>query len=183
MDQTPQETRCPSCQQVVPPDEQGSLPAICPHCGAMLVVDDEVEDSQDQQFSEQELEEINIRRIVRERRAMIRTRSYYLVGLVACAVMALQFAINAGMLIRDRGFSRRATMWLLLIVAAVILGLDMLKRIRTVNAEMAKPLLEEPKAPPDFTALSDGSQHAKNLEKLDEQADHPDRPANGGSAL
>ncbi len=155
---------CLYCGAAVDTDAQGKPPLQCPQCGELLIIDAEEEDSQAHEEPEvAELEEIKIRRVVRERRALVRTRSYYLVILLACMLFSVQLvvrAVQAGSINQVIGYIAGAT--LLLLIARTMVG-----KFREISARINRSDLQEPTTPPDFTPLSDGSQHARNLEDLD----------------
>lgn len=155
---------CSQCGGEVPLDENGRTPPLCPHCGQMVVVDDETEQDQPAIAPEDELEEAKILRVVRERRAQVRTRGYYLVLMLACWVMAGQLAWVAVSALRLKGFHVLALGHFAAAAALLLLGWAMRRRAAAMAQKIRGSALPEPQKPPDFTGLSDGSQHAKNLE-------------------
>ena len=89
--------QCAACGAAISLEPDGRLPAQCPACGELLVYDDEEEvqpppDPQPVQIDE--MEEVRIRRIVRERRAMVRTVGYHLVAVLACVIFAIRLAVR-----------------------------------------------------------------------------------------
>lgn len=158
---------CSGCGREIPADSTGQIPALCAHCGAMRIIDDVEEPAAEASApNEAELEERRIRQIVRSRRAAVRMRGWYIVGMLACVILAAQqlgWFVTA--VVRDaRGAQQVARIPLALVLLAGAVSLR--KRVRRLTAELRRHGLSEPTTPPDFTSLSDGSQQVRNLEKL-----------------
>ena len=107
---------------------------------------------------EHELSELRIRAIALERRAANRSGSYFLIAAFACLVSAAQFAYLS---IRD-GRPIRMIFAVVLLLAAISIG----RKARLIRQKARQSALPEPRTPPDFSALSDGTQQWKNLEEL-----------------
>ncbi len=133
----------------------------------MLIVDDHLhEEPATPPAEEQEVEEVRIRRIVRERRAQVRTRSYYLVVVLACAVLAVQLVVRLVPAWRS-GNIREAVGWIAGAVLLLVVAWSLVGRVRELTHEINTSALPTDTPPPSFEGLSDGSQHRRNLEKLD----------------
>ena len=157
-------TNCAFCGAEVFEEEQtGRFPAHCPACGEMLVFDDEPAETETRELPESdELEETNIIRIVRARRAQVRTRGYYIAFLLACVIGAVQLGARlyrggpAGEMV---GYA--AALILLLLIARSFFG-----KLQETSALLKASALTEPTSPPDFDSLSNGSQHTDKLEEF-----------------
>jgi hypothetical protein len=153
----------------------------CPNCGTQFfppASEDQEEDSEQEQeeekSTEEELSELRIRQLITLGRTAYRTRSYLVVGTLACFGFAVQLTIKAMNTARD---SHRWGLWpitFLLFAGACVIGCYKFgQRVadvqRGINADRHARELEEAEAaknPPDLSTLSDGSQHARNLEKM-----------------
>jgi hypothetical protein len=122
--------------------------------------------------NDDELDGLRIRQIAALRRATFRTRSYYLIAAAACLVTAIQLAI----MIYHRAAETRLRMttpaaaafagYVLFLFAALCGVFYFERRIIQLTRELRKPLIENPLDAPDFSTLSDGSQHVKNLKEM-----------------
>jgi len=123
---------------------------------------------------EEELDGLRIRQISTLRRAVYRTRSYFVIAGGACFVTAIQLAT----MIYHRAAQTRLRMplsdgmllagYVLLMLAALGGAFYFERRIVALTRELRKPTLENPENTPDFSPLSDGTQHVQNLENLRE---------------
>ena len=129
----------------------------------MLLREEPLPDPEPEQRAD-EIEELAIRRIVKERRAMVRTRGYYIVLAVACCVAALQALVLLAKDVLIGGWNPRLLIYPAGALAALILAWEMRKRVREVGEQMRSSRMRDPETPPDFTHLSDGSQSLRNLE-------------------
>jgi len=174
---SPPRYECPHCGQEVeeaPPPLAPFL--ICRRCGMQFAVanepaatDDPAEqDARDRkQACADELSELRIKQLSRQRRAIIRGRTHVLVGFLVCAGGCAELIqMGVEQIRRAHHLDLRAVGLLLFAAAAVIPAIYFLRRTRQITRELKKPLLEDPTTPPDFTPLQDGSQHAKNLENM-----------------
>jgi hypothetical protein len=137
---------------------------VCPGCGQLLVVAGEEEPQKDDR--EEEIEAAAIRRIVQERRALLRTRGYCLVLTWACVALAAQMMWMMVRALIGGGWQN----WLVIYPAAgiflLMVGRDLWMRARKLGEQVRKSALPEPSSPPDFKDLSDGSQKWKDLDQL-----------------
>ena len=161
-----QQPACLHCGRPVPADAmQSHLPA-CPFCGQLAIIDDQEPhlSHPPDPANPAELNSLRLRQIITERRGMIRTRTYLLAGTVACVVVAVQSIITA---IQSGGWAAAAELGLALILLAFAWRLGI--QTRQVHRRFAQALQHDPARQPDFTSLSDGSQHRRNLEELNDQ--------------
>ena len=171
---------CPACGHAVAAaavPERGLL--ACPACGAEFFATAEPTDEDraaaehlevEHRRREQELNDLRIKQFVTERQATFRTRSYYVVGLCAAVVVAIQLGWRAVRGFGQLGLDLRPTVYLSGAAAFLVVGWLFLYKVRELDAELAKPVVEEPTTPPDLSTLLDGSQRvadaAANLERL-----------------
>lgn len=157
---------CPHCGGEVEAAADGGELLGCPHCGGAFALPAEniatraQENDHDQPQREAELDGLRIQQVVRGRRAAIRARSYCLIALLGCAVIAIQAAVMGVGHLRDRHFFRTA-MYLVTAIALAIAAWHFLQKTIELGKEAAAQPPPDPQAPPDFTSLSDGSQHVR----------------------
>jgi hypothetical protein len=164
---------CPNCGQqfeVIP----GSSPQVvqCPGCEVEVVIpglDGGTEfplDYRNPKQPESELDGLKMRQIVTARRAAIRSRTYMLLGAMLCAVGCAKLITLIVPLVRRDGWTRLAMGYAIFVGLAVVGTVYCLRRAAELNRESKGTSIPEPATPPDFSALSDGSQQAKNLEEV-----------------
>jgi hypothetical protein len=180
----PLEYHCPNCNQVLrSPESQGGT-VTCPQCGQEVVVDSQADvrladmapECQSEtpppsdDSDEADLSGLKIRQISDLRRGAHRSRSWLIIGAVACLVGAAQLIYFA---IHNHGLGMRAAALedTLFVVLALAFCVYFLRRAREMNREISNSKLEEPTTPPDFSSLRDGSQRWKNLEDLANRTD------------
>lgn len=155
---------CPWCHATLNTSATDAPNGQCRACGQLLLTD-----AATSAGHSDELEGTRIARIVNERRAIARTRGYCIVLLAACAIVALQllwYAIHAigTSPIPAIGYAAAA-------IILIVIATDLRKRVIALGVSLSRSSLTEPTTPPDFTALSDGSQRARNLDNItDDQA-------------
>jgi hypothetical protein len=172
---------CPTCGgelsvQSVP--ENGLL--ACPACGAEFFAATETSEEDreqaerlalDYEVRERHLSDLAANKVLLERRSLFRTRTYFAVGIVFFIGLALQLARYLALRLAVEDFGPRAAGYVAAIVSALLLAVLCFRKIRELNAELAKPVLAEPTTPPEFSTLSDGSEYldtaARNLERLE----------------
>ena len=160
----------------------------CPACAAQFFApdtsvreesdpereNDEPEDDEASALNRQEeLHYLRIRQaVLTERRALARTRTWYIVGTAGFAVAAVQMLVLAYKYVytSGAGWRLRPVGYVLGALTACLAAVIWLQRIRAINAELRRPALEEPETPPDFSTLGDGSERWKNLEAMHERA-------------
>lgn len=153
---------CPHCgRDLTCPPVAMAQEVKCPHCGREMWVSPP-EEPVDPRSAE--LDGVRIRQLAAGRRAMIRFRTYLVVGLIGCVVAAIQSLITAIWALRDKnrtGF----ILWTALLVLFLIITVWIYRRLRQLARQAHSSSPSSPADPPDFGPLSDGSQHWKNLEK------------------
>lgn len=164
---------CPGCGEAVDvsADAIGKL-AICPYCNTQFSPEEQDDEAASELAREHELARreaelsaLRIRAVAAERRGILRTRSYWILVLVALCITPIKLVTMSLPLLRGK-FSFTAIGYLLAAAACASAIPWPIKRIRALNNELRKPMLQEPPEPPDFSTLSDGSQRWKNLEQL-----------------
>ena len=167
---------CPHCDREVDLANLVASPPspfiTCPHCGGQfsLPSDESQEDAAaaDQEAKEEELSALRIRQLSRQRRALIRTRSYMLIAYFGCLAICAQLIYMTIQEYRHirHGIDIKMIGYICFALAATIPATFFLRRSQAIAKELQKPLLEEPPQPPDLSSLQDGSQHWKNLDKM-----------------
>jgi hypothetical protein len=177
---------CPQCGTTLDPAIATGPVAECPSCRCQFFVpssedavggpspDDANEASGEQGDAETELSELHIRQLIILRRSAFRTRTYLFVGTCGCLFITIQLLILAGQNIyRNHHVGRFDISFFFFAIAAfmgaVPLGKKTLALHRQIQADdraRAAAEAEADKNPPDLSTLSDGSQHARNLERM-----------------
>lgn len=172
------EYTCPNCGHSLGNVEPHQSVVSCPNCGqgVTLAAEDvsppaarEIQSAQGIEVpADDELSGLKIRQISDLRRGAVRTRSWLLIGAIVCAVGAIQLIFLAVSGYRS-GLRLAPLGDLAASVLAVILCIYFSNRAVAAHREIKHSHLEEPLTPPDFSTLSDGSQHSANLERMAEQ--------------
>jgi hypothetical protein len=165
---------CPNCGgevQALPSHHPTSV--FCPHCDHVMLIPSLEEsashnsDVRSASALEGELNANKIRQFSLTRRAAYRSLSYCIVGLIGCVTAAIQ------LLIRTVRYFRSEHPWTLYSILSLIATVGLLAMIpffikwtRACRREARPFRIEDPATPPDFSTLSDGSQHWKNLETM-----------------
>lgn len=166
---------CPYCgHEVAVEYRMGQIP-LCPDCGGAIVIDDEPENSVDTLVKDAELSSLRILQLARQRRGLIRSRSYMLILAIACLVMATQLMASMLRLALNHanwqpGGRTRSTMFIALLAGWFLVSLILLRWFGRKASELKKQIfhsdLSEPATPPDYSSLCDGSQHFRALEQM-----------------
>lgn len=181
---------CPQCGQPVPA-EPGATLLQCPACGDQFFVRPIASDEPDEPGGreprepeepeapdvvpgqrEEELNALRIRQVSALRRATYRSRSYAILGAVVGVVAIGQLFWLIVQDVRAEGWVRRDAVFVAAIVLAVAGSVICLRRAAALQREIRQTLVTEPTVAPDFSSLSDGSQHARNLEDMTREEDH-----------
>jgi hypothetical protein len=160
---------CPHCGQAVEASPQSESQLVhCPGCGGEFVIPAADTPAEEVQADHElgELDSLRMRHIVVVRRAAIRSRTYCIVGAIGCLMAAVKLGLMTFSDVRRTGWHLRQALYVLLGAAAVYGMAFLLQRAARWNRESRASVLPEPSSPPDFSTLSDGSQHARNLEKM-----------------
>ncbi len=112
-----------------------------------------------------DLDANRIRQVTKLRRAAYRSRGFLLIGSAFCAVLAVQLIWNSVGRFRGGSFVIASSY---LMAASILFALAWLalKRAQHFKREADATALHDPKTPPDFSPLRDGSQAWKNLEDM-----------------
>ena len=121
---------------------------------------------------ERSLNDVRVRQLASERRATYRARSYCVIALGICVVAAAQLVLMTVRHVRHAGWQLRPVGYVCGILAAAMAGVFLSRRAAELTRELKKrpAALDEPKTPPDFSTLSDGSHYWKNLEQMNDGA-------------
>jgi hypothetical protein len=117
----------------------------------------------------QEADELNgfrIRQLAALRRAAWRSRSYCLIAAAGALVSAIQLVVNAIYRFAGHQPLLRPILYLLSAILLVIAAIYFMRLAVKYHREAQPSSSAQTAARPDFSTLSDGSQHARNLERL-----------------
>jgi len=152
--------QCPACgEQFFPPEPVGEFIEATESPGP-------------KPSSEEELSGMRIRQISVMRRAAYRTRSYYIIGLGACVVIAIELCLMIVRSIRETHLHFRTSSlfafaaYCLFLIGAIAGGFFFARRLIELQQEIRQSLQKEPAAQPDFSSLQDGTQHIRELEQM-----------------
>jgi hypothetical protein len=165
-----------------------SPPAHCPHCGIsvteaaiaqpepagdieIIADDDDVLEGDDEPSGEDaadELSSLHIRQVSALRRGAYRARAYCVVTVSALLFAAVELAMMTLRNARTGGPKFLSAMYVATGALALIFSWKLGGRIMELTRELKEPLLSDPDEPPDFSTLSDGSQHARYLAEMQE---------------
>jgi len=147
-------------------DESGeNPPQSSPPQDEFYVEDDLPVEDQPAPTKEDDLDEMRIRQITRSRRTAYRSRGFLLIGSVVCAVLAMQLIwISIGRF--QEGLKVAGSAFVMAAMVLLALAWRALARAHQLKREAEASALSEPKTPPDFSRLNDGSQSWKNLEDM-----------------
>lgn len=165
---------CPACGAVIAA-ATGQRLLVCPECGEQSFIPDEpptgtspdehLKPAESSTSPEAELNGLRIRQVANLRRGAYRSRSWSVIAAVCCLVGAaqlVQMAVHVarhGRVMLPIGFCLAA--------AAALLGSGYFIRSAVLlTREIRSSSLSEPSTPPDFSSLSDGSQHWRNLDEI-----------------
>ena len=175
----PQVLRCPYCNTpYAGAMVEGRLP-VCTQCGRefLPVVDDqaaviiggdppaeqqgEMDEAEDN--SENELNALRIEQIATDRKAAVRQRSFMIGGTVLCVVIAVQVILSG---LNGRLLPMQRIAYFLFAGLLFMVAVSLMVKAREIKKELARPLLQDPKEPPDFSTLRDGTQFKDNFENI-----------------
>ncbi len=112
-----------------------------------------------------DLDANQIRKITHRRRAAYRSRGYLLTGSIFAAALGIQLVWNSVGRFRG-GYNVIAAAYVMAAAILFALAWRALLRAQQVKREADASALSDPKTPPDFSKLGDGSQSWKNLEDM-----------------
>jgi predicted RNA-binding Zn-ribbon protein involved in translation (DUF1610 family) len=175
---SPETFECPACGQVVEAT-RGPVAQLlhCPACGEHFViaaidgstdVPEEGAANENEQEARElgELDSLRMRHLVVTRRTAMRSRTYNILGAATCLMAAAKLVVMTVKEVRLAGWHLRQVSFVLFAIVALSPIPYLLRRAAHWARESRGVKMPDPETPPDFTALSDGSQHAKNLEDL-----------------
>jgi hypothetical protein len=168
----PADYLCPHCGQPVPATAVATGPFItCPHCGQEFALPasdaPEPTTAEIQEEAEAQMDAMRVHALARGRRATIRVRSWLIVATVGCIAIAGELIRKSVVALHALGrLSSRTVIFFIFAAASLLAAAWLGRRAMAITRELAKPLLDEPETPPDFSTLSDGSQHWKNLDQM-----------------
>lgn len=181
MDPAPQDSQiahCPQCGTEIQITAESPI-LQCPSCGEQFFPPEPVEESLDtaeppepKPSSEEELSGMRIRQISVMRRAIYRTRSYYIIGLAASVVVGIELCLMIVRSIRETHLHFRTSSlfaflaYCLFLVGAIAGGYFFARRLFELQQEIRQSLQKEPAEQPDFSSLQDGTQHIRELEQM-----------------
>jgi hypothetical protein len=166
---------CPGCDEEVnvSPDAVGQL-VRCPYCNTDFFASDDlshqtiVDDTPERVINhDQEIDAARVKLLSRRRMALIRSGSWWTVGLLTCCIGVGSFSFKAVRIaIEDRRWGVWPTICMMVVASAVWFGRRCYRQRRLVDAEIAKSALPDPEAPPDFSTLGNGQDRWKELEHV-----------------
>jgi DNA-directed RNA polymerase subunit RPC12/RpoP len=175
---TPIAYECPSCGQTVHAIP-GPIARLleCPDCEERFLIPAQdgstdlpeetgPSDAQNDERDLSELDSLRMRHMVVTRRTAMRSRTYNLLGAAACLMGAIKLGIETVKEFRATGFHVHQVAAVLVALIALFAVRFFLKRAAHWARQSQGSKIPDPETPPDFTPLSDGSQHARNLEDL-----------------
>jgi len=155
------------------PDDEGPQDATG-HGAEFVVVDDTSEMGPGEAPPPDEpgrpsLTAARVRQLSALRRGAYRTRSYFVIAVVACVVAEGQLAMMTVRHVRAAGWQLRPLGYVCGIFAAMMAAAYFLRRAAELTREL-RTRAPDPQAAPDFSTLSDGSHAWKNLEQMRESS-------------
>ena len=160
---------CPACGAEIAPALDRPNLLICPvcRCESFIPTAEEPATEETVELSrDEEIDGARIRRLATERRSINRTASYFIVAAGVCIVAIGQLTWMTIQHLRAIGWTPRPIGYLLFIVLAVWGAWHFGSRAAALHREAKATNLPEPRTPPDFSTLDDGSKHWKNLEDV-----------------
>jgi len=191
-----QPSTCPACGEAVPREAAvaGNFSLLeCPQCGEQFfaadatdfeddgsVADDDARreleerrrarlDDEKHAAATQQLSDRRIRLISMERRALFRSRSWAVIAAGVCVVGAGQALLYVLSDLRHHNIRQSTLLFALGIPLALVGTWFFYTKAARFHALARQTHLDTPQQPPDFSALSDGSQHVQNLEAMGEE--------------
>jgi hypothetical protein len=181
--ESPAAVVCPNCGHGIDPGTVSGTIIECPSCRTefFLPVEEEVieaaepaADADAPVSTDQEISALRIKQFATLRRTAYRTRSYFIIGALGCLWVTIPLVIAIVSNFREQ---HQWTMWVSLYVTLGLVALIgafkfAMKAVETqrgieadIRAREAEEL-EAAKVEPDLSALSDGTQYAKLLERM-----------------
>lgn len=115
----------------------------------------------------EELDGLRIRQISTLRRGTSRARSYLVIGVIVTVVGAMKLLLATIEYVREGGWGLTPVGYLLFVGVLLMLAGYFARRGLELHRQLQVPAPLPPvEGEPDFSTLSDGSQHWKNLEDI-----------------
>lgn len=172
---------CPFCGAALPLSIAGRDVVQCPECGAELSLagertaasvgstDFELTGTPADRRGDfaQELDGLRIRQVSTLRRGTSRARSYVVIALIISVVASVQLILMTIDHVAAGGWGLMPVGYLLFVGVLLMLAGYFGRRALELHRELhTPPPLPPVEGEPDFSTLSDGSQHWKNLEDI-----------------
>ncbi len=170
--------RCPGCDEDVDvsADAVGQL-VRCPYCNTEFfaadgqthaaVIDDTPPAADDDGPPADELNAARVRQLSALRLATLRTRSWWLIGLMLAALTGFDLLAKAAVYVWDRhAWGVRPTLFTAAGAAALALAALARRAAARLAREVAASALPEPTTPPDFTTLDNGADRWRRLHEV-----------------
>jgi hypothetical protein len=116
--------------------------------------------------ADERMSAVRVRQLSAERRGAYRLRSYCVIGAGLCAMLGIQLARVGIVGMRETGLGARQVGFACGAAAAGMAASFLVRRALDLTRELRKPAQHDPESPPDFSTLSDGSHHWKNLDEM-----------------
>lgn len=173
------EFTCPHCDHPVlaePAEQPQELQ--CSACAGIVLIpasDGRTDIEQEQEEARllraparpDEIDGLRVRNITVGRRALIRARTYALVAALGCLFAIVKAILSASELVAVRGWTLRPATYLAIALLATWGLVHFVRKLAHLSRELKRPPHPlEDLPPPDFTTLSDGSQHWKHLDEM-----------------
>lgn len=158
---------CPACGEAVRIDPT-AISLHCTHCGHDFFIESDEEEHaapEVQPTNEAELDAARIRQRMTIVRSAYRSRSYAIIAMTICAVLAIQSILSAIARFRVRSLPL-AFLYLLFALLGIAGTIYFFRKAMALHREARQSLLDHPTAPPDFSDLGDGRDRVRNLENI-----------------
>ena len=168
---------CPNCGEPVEStaQTQGPFP-VCPHCGEPFAIStgDEQADAEAEaslrarhEERERELDIVRIKQLSALRRADIRTRSYFLVGMILSFSIGGQLVLmTVQRALATHRLDLKLLSYILFALASVMSAAYFFRRAAQMTRELNQPTQQDPTTPPDFSTLSSGRDWRKDFDSM-----------------
>ena len=170
----PQPIACPKCGESLAIEGTDDPQLVrCPRCEADsfpdIVEEDATVEWEEPAQADSELDGLRIRNVVQLRRWAIRARTYAVVILICCLVMAIQLILTDIQEVGTYGWDRWAILYAISAAATVIGATIASRKAAALRRESNRSDAQVPEHQPQFDQLSDGSHQVKNLEVMASQ--------------
>jgi hypothetical protein len=150
------ELSCPHCGLAVSVTDAEADHLTCPGCAQVFLL------PPSEPEGESKLSAARVRMLSQRRRAMVRTRSFALIGVFGMLGLGLACVLRVSAV---ANWTVRGA-YVLLAGFALWGAWRMWIKAGGLSKQLARSDLDEPESPPSFEGLSDGSQQWRNLEEI-----------------